>query len=174
MKFRKNLASMQYVTLIESVFSGNSERLSMDNNGGADRRGTQGLGRGKVLKLPVHARQERVHGPAERDMHLAQVRYVIEERARRFEYLRADLFAEPAWDILLRLYMSELSEERVTVACLAESTYVPSSTTIRWIKMLECENLIARIIEPCQPRRVIVALTDKGSGAMAGYFSRSP
>ena len=40
----------------------------------------------------------------------AKVQAALVERARRLEYLRAELLAEPAWDILL-----ELIQHRVTV-----------------------------------------------------------
>jgi DNA-binding MarR family transcriptional regulator len=102
---------------------------------------------------------------------LAIVDNAIGERARRFDHFRADLFADPAWDILLQLYASELAQELITVSQLVEKSRVPSTTTVRWINMLECDSLITRRIDPHEGR-VFVALTQKGSEAMNDYFSR--
>jgi DNA-binding MarR family transcriptional regulator len=113
---------------------------------------------------------ERVLPIEERELLLAQVRCVINERTRRYDYLRSDIFADPAWDLLLQLYASELSQQRITVSQLAEKTNVPSTTTLRWIKMLECDDLIARKIDPLDARRVFLTLTHKGLLAMTGYL----
>ena len=110
--------------------------------------------------------------PEELEVLLVQVRCVINERARRFGYLRTELFSDPAWDILLQLLASELSQQRITISQLAEKTNVPATTTLRWIKMLECDDLIARRIDPLDARRVYLALTSKGTDAMVGYFLR--
>jgi DNA-binding MarR family transcriptional regulator len=95
---------------------------------------------------------------------------VINERTRRVDYLRSDLFSDPAWDLLLQLYASELSQQRITLSQLGQTTNVPSTTTLRWIKMLECDDLLARKIDPLDGRRVFLTLTHKGLMAMTGYF----
>jgi DNA-binding MarR family transcriptional regulator len=101
---------------------------------------------------------------------LKQVRQAITARTRRFDYLRADLFADPAWDILLQLYCAELTQQQTTVSTLVERTNVPSTTALRWITMLECDQLIDRKIDLAETRRVVLALTSRGLEAMDGYF----
>jgi DNA-binding MarR family transcriptional regulator len=108
--------------------------------------------------------------PDTQEVILAQVQCVINERTRRYDYLRSDLFSDPAWDLLLQLYASELSQQRTSVSQLAERINVPSTTTLRWIKLLECDDLLGRKIDPLDSRRVFLALTHKGLTAMTGYF----
>jgi DNA-binding MarR family transcriptional regulator len=104
---------------------------------------------------------------------LLRVRHALTERARRSEHFRSDLFADPAWDILLQLYSAELSQEKTTVSQLAETANVPSTTTLRWIKMLECDQLIAPVIDAQERGRVHLVLTPKGSVAMGEYFDNA-
>lgn len=101
----------------------------------------------------------------------AKVRSALQERARRLEYFRAELLAEPAWDILLELYAFELIQHRVTVPDLTDRINVPSTTSIRWMKMLEADDLITRRVHPGDSMQVWVALTPKGLEVMDGYFS---
>ena len=101
----------------------------------------------------------------------AQVQAAKRERARRQLYLPSDLFAEPAWDILLELYAFELVSRLVSESELAERIDAPGTTTARWMKLLEAEDLIARRVDPDHFREVRISLTPKGLTALGGYFS---
>ena len=99
----------------------------------------------------------------------AAVQSALTDRARRREYVSAALLAEPAWDILLELYAFQLLQQPVTAAEVSDRLHVPSTTSDRWMKMLEADLLIARWME--RPVGVRVALTPKGVEAMDRYFS---
>ena len=101
----------------------------------------------------------------------AQVQAAKKERARRIVYLPSELFAEPSWDILLELYAFELVARVVTESQLAERINVPVTTTGRWLKLLESQELIARKVDPDDTAQVRIALTRKGLEALDGYFS---
>jgi DNA-binding MarR family transcriptional regulator len=101
----------------------------------------------------------------------AKVQSTLKHRARRLEYLRSELLNDPAWDILLELYAFELLQHRVTLPELTERISIPISTSLRWVKMLEAENLAARTVDPDDSTRVTVALTRKGFEALDGYFA---
>jgi DNA-binding MarR family transcriptional regulator len=47
---------------------------------------------------------------------------------------------------------------------------VPATTAERWVKVLECEGLLVRSIDPLDAKRVLVELTLKGTRAMGSYF----
>lgn len=112
----------------------------------------------------------RLSSTVEKNAYLLRAQHALTERARRFDYFRTELFADSAWDILLQLYCSELSEDTVTVTHVAEKVKAPSTTIIRWIHMLECDQLVARQIGPQPGGRVYLALTQKGLDAMHDYF----
>ena len=67
-----------------------------------------------------------------------------EARQQRGRFFNSNLFADPAWDMLLELYGASLTERRLTVSRLAERSGVPSTTALRWIATLETEGLIDR------------------------------
>lgn len=101
----------------------------------------------------------------------AQVRQVIRTRRTRSQFFAAELFADPAWDILLDLYAASLGQRRVSVsdACLAAA--VPASTGLRWITTLEKAGLVVRTNDPLDRRRVFVALSGHAMASMDAYFA---
>jgi DNA-binding MarR family transcriptional regulator len=109
-----------------------------------------------------------------REMRAARVRRVIHERSRRAEYFRTEILSDPAWDLLLELYNAELSQASLRVSQLGILSNVPPTTAVRWVKLLECENLVIRMVDPEDSRLVFVKLTPKGEKAMNGYFRGGP
>lgn len=104
------------------------------------------------------------------DIEVETVRSVIRARRLRGRYFPEDLFADPAWDMLLELYAASLTERRMTVSRLAERSGVPLTTALRWIATLEQEELIDREADRFDRRRMFLSLTDKGRSAMSAYF----
>jgi DNA-binding MarR family transcriptional regulator len=101
----------------------------------------------------------------------ADVKAALRERARRREHLRSEILTEPAWDLLLELYAYDLVGRHPAVAELTDRINVPSSTSLRWIKMLEAEDLLRREVGAGSSVDVCAYLTPKGLRAMDGYFS---
>ena len=99
-----------------------------------------------------------------------EVQRVLSARRARAKFFDADLFADPAWDILLEMYAAERGQRRISVSSLCVGSNVPSTTALRWIRMLEERGLLNRVGDPLDARRVFVSLSDKGSVAMAAYF----
>jgi DNA-binding MarR family transcriptional regulator len=99
-----------------------------------------------------------------------RVSWLIAARRKRARYLSPELFAEPAWDILLDLLRAELAGQRISVssACLAGG--VPASTGLRWLKALEQQGLVLRQFDPRDARRIFVALSANASVALRRYF----
>lgn len=117
-----------------------------------------------------HRLDHRRYASAQR---FADVQGALRDRARRREHLSSELLTEPAWDILLELYAYELLDRRPPIAELTERINVPSTTSLRWIKMLEAEGLVWREFRSADVTEVCVHLTPKGLNAMEGYFSEA-
>ncbi|AXJ95302.1 MULTISPECIES: hypothetical protein [unclassified Sphingomonas] len=73
-----------------------------------------------------------------------------------------DLFADPAWDMLLDLYVAEATGRRVSVsdACIAAA--VPQATALRWLNMLDQRGLVIRTADQTDRRRWWMTLSDAG------------
>lgn len=98
------------------------------------------------------------------------VRNIIKARQSRMRFLGADLFADPAWDMLLDLTAARAEHSRVSVTSLCIASGVPTTTALRWIKLLEQAGLIQRIEDDTDRRRAFVVLSDQGAVAMARFF----
>ena len=73
-----------------------------------------------------------------------------------------DIFHDPAWDIMIDLYMAYGAEKYVSVTSASMATNVPQTTALRHVWHLESLGLIARTIDPKDKRRQFLALTNTG------------
>ena len=99
------------------------------------------------------------------------VRAVIRARRLRARYFPEELFADPAWDMLLDLLQAELSHLRVPVSSLCIAAAVPATTALRWLKTMVQEKLFVRRADPHDGRRVFVELAPQASRALRSYFA---
>ena len=99
------------------------------------------------------------------------VRSVIRARRLRARFFSEELFADPAWDMLLDLLQAEISQLRVPVSSLCIAAAVPATTALRWLKTLVDEGLFVRRADPHDGRRVFVELSPDASLALRRYFA---
>lgn len=102
-----------------------------------------------------------------------QVRAVLRARRLREQVLSPDLFADPAWDILLDLLAARLENTRVSVSSLCIAAAVPPTTALRWIRQLTDRGLLERQADPRDGRRIFIGLSDAGSAAVTRWFQQS-
>lgn len=99
------------------------------------------------------------------------VRSIIKARALRRKFFDDQLFADPAWDILLELYALKCEFTRVSVSKLSVSAHVPCTTALRWIDKLESEGLVERAADPLDGRRIWIDLSELGWTRMRNYLA---
>jgi hypothetical protein len=99
------------------------------------------------------------------------VRTIIRQRQARARFFGGDLFADPAWDMLLDLTAARAEHTRVSVTSLCIASGVPPTTALRWIGQMIEAGLLARIEDEADRRRAFITLTDKAADAMARYFA---
>ncbi|MBX7526162.1 MarR family winged helix-turn-helix transcriptional regulator [Qipengyuania vesicularis] len=100
----------------------------------------------------------------------AAIRDMIRQRQTRAEFFDAQLFSDPAWDILLDLAASRAERRQVCVTSLCIAAAVPATTALRWISQMVEANLLVRIPDPHDRRRAHIALADATADLMARYF----
>jgi len=98
------------------------------------------------------------------------VRNVIRARRLRGRFFSEELFADPAWDMLLDLLQAEIAQLRVPVSSLCIAASVPATTALRWLKTLVSQGLFVRRPDPHDGRRVYVELAPDASDALRRYF----
>jgi hypothetical protein len=99
----------------------------------------------------------------------AEVRAIIRARRMRDQYLPADLFADPAWDMILDLLAARIAGQCVSVSSLCIAAAVPPTTALRWIRQLTDRAVFARIDDPADGRRVFIELTDTAAQAVLAW-----
>lgn len=104
----------------------------------------------------------------------SRARAMLSGRLARPRYFHPDLLGEPAWDILLALYIIEEAGARFTIGKLAECIDAPLSTVARWIRTLEEQTLVSRVEHPTDGRIVFVRLLEKGRKGLDDYLSAIP
>ncbi|MDP9424251.1 MAG: MarR family winged helix-turn-helix transcriptional regulator [Pseudomonadota bacterium] len=117
------------------------------------------------------ARDSQVTGcPPKSEVSAETVKQAIRARRLRSRYLDAELFADPAWDMLLTLYHAELAQLRVPVTSLCNSAGVPPTTALRWLSTMTDTGLFTRRSDPRDGRRSFVELATETREAMRRYF----
>ena len=92
-------------------------------------------------------------------------------RKLRGEYLYRAMFGEPAYDMLLGLYIAESDERPITAARLANIAGVAQSSAARWIEYLVAKDLIERERHPAHKRASILKLSPRGREALDSLFA---
>jgi len=105
------------------------------------------------------------------DVPVELVRSVIRARRLRGRYFSEELFADPAWDMLLDLLQAEIAQLRVPVSSLCIAAAVPATTALRWLKSMTDKGMFVRRADPHDGRRVFVELSRESSAAMRRYFA---
>jgi hypothetical protein len=99
------------------------------------------------------------------------VRRILRQRQLRARFFEGDLFADPAWDMLLDLTAARAEHTRVSVTSLCIASAVPPTTALRWIGQMTEAGLLERVEDETDRRRAFITLTDKAADAMARYFA---
>jgi hypothetical protein len=100
------------------------------------------------------------------------VRRMIRQRQLRARFFDGDLFADPAWDMLLDLTAARAEQSRVSVTSLCIASGVPPTTALRWIGQMTEAGLLQRNEDKTDRRRAFITLTDKAADAMTGFFAQ--
>ena len=85
-------------------------------------------------------------------------RRLIAQRRQRERLLGPELFGEPAWDMLLDLFVAHKEKARVSVSSLCIGAAVPSTTALRWIQSMTQKEMLIRHSDPTDGRRVWIEL----------------
>lgn len=92
-------------------------------------------------------------------------------RQHRQAYFDSALFAEPAWDMMLDLFINKVRGARVSTTSLCLAAGVPHATGIRWIRTLREHALLRRYRAPDDGRLMLIEITPKGYQLMRRCLS---
>lgn len=105
-----------------------------------------------------------------------EIYHARQDRARVFD-THCDLFGEPAWDILLEVYIAQEHRRPICLSDASLAAGVPLSTAQRWVKLLLARGLLRREGDRRDARRTLISLSEKALSIMREYlekFERRP
>lgn len=104
---------------------------------------------------------------------LAFVERIAAAQDSRRQILHGDLFADPAWEMLVHLFHAHLAGYCLTVTNLSRASGVPPTTALRWIDTLQERGLIVRVQNPFDMRSVFIELTEEARGLIYDYLCKT-
>lgn len=99
-----------------------------------------------------------------------QAKLLSANRSRRSEFISPELLGEPAWDMLLELFMQFAGGAKVSVTSLCIASKVPVTTALRYISLLEEHDMVKRTASRTDRRVNFIELTDSGVLAVGRYL----
>ena len=100
---------------------------------------------------------------------VARAQAVALARAERAKFFGRAMFGEPAWDMLLGLYIA--GNQPLSVGKVVSMTGEPKTTALRWLDYLEDKRLIGRNPDVHDRRFIWVNLLESGRERLDLYFS---
>jgi hypothetical protein len=122
--------------------------------------------RGKPSWLDKSARED-----SRRQVLLRRALVTMEMRQLRHKFLNPAMFGEPAFDMLLALYVTNASPAILSLRILSPVIGVSESCAARWLKLLVDDGLVLKVGGQLgEPGSIHAALTDKGRIVLDEYF----
>lgn len=103
------------------------------------------------------------------EMLLGRALAMMETRKLRRDFLNPAMFGEPAFDILLALYVTNASPAILSLRILSPIIGVSESGAARWLKLLIGDGLVLCVGDG-EPGGIHAALTDKGRTVLEEYL----
>jgi hypothetical protein len=126
-----------------------------------------------AMATTPHGGEDDAMAKGSAELSATQIRDLIRARRLRDQFMPADLFADPAWDMMLDLMAARLAGEQVSVSSLCIAAAVPPTTALRWIRQLTDRGMLERQADPTDGRRVFIALSDGAADAVARWHRAS-
>lgn len=101
-------------------------------------------------------------------------RKAFADRRRRAAIAGTDgLFGEPAWDILLDLFIAAEEGRQVALESACAHAGVPDTNAQRWVAILERRGMVLRESSPQARWREYLRLTPQAQQDLATYFRKT-
>lgn len=100
---------------------------------------------------------------------IAKALYRARRQRERYFGELATAFTEPAWDLMLDLYIARSEGRRVSISSAAIAADVPPTTALRWIAHLEQQGILRRESDPADRRRTWLSLVEEACHQMERY-----
>ncbi len=113
----------------------------------------------------------RLADAAGNDRALANARRTARRRLLRRQLLGADhLFGEPAWDMLIELFIHQAEERPISTSSLGIASGLSATSGLRIVQSLEDAGLVVRESDPADGRRSLISLSPDTLHRLTVFF----
>ena len=109
-------------------------------------------------------------GSLERCALVEMAKRIVELRRSRCRYFPGNFFSEPAWDIMLILYI-EAGQRPLAATGAAHVTDTPETTALRWVEALESAGFVNSHTHASDRRVRLLVLSSYGRAMLDQYLS---
>jgi len=142
------------------------------------------MGRGSVSGEPRHAEridqialvarrlmEDAERGAATHDADLAGfARRILAGRRERDRYFDPMVFSNPAWDMLLDMYVASAEGRAQSVLDCCAAAPVAQRVALRWLAYLKHEDMVIETRDSAQPRQTHIQLSDLMRRTISAYL----
>lgn len=89
------------------------------------------------------------------------IQSVLKIRQMRKNIISDEIFADPAWDILLDLTLAKLEDRTTSISSLCVAACVPNTTALRWINNLLDVGILVKYPDVIDRRRHYITISDE-------------
>lgn len=97
-------------------------------------------------------------------------RQILAGRKERDRFFDPVLFSNPAWDILLNLYVMDAESKPVRVLESCAASVVPQGVALRWLGYLKQEEMVVETPDPGHPHHTLIHLSDQMRLTISSYL----
>lgn len=98
-------------------------------------------------------------------------RQILAGRKQRERFFDPVLFSNPAWDILLNLYLADADGRLVDGPESCAPPAVPQGVVLRWLAYLKLEEMVIEMPDPAQPGRTLIQLSEQTRLTISAYLA---
>jgi DNA-binding MarR family transcriptional regulator len=107
--------------------------------------------------------------PSDAELAVVAQKY-LRMRQKRANFFGADVFADPAWEILLDLYAAGVEGRVVSITSACIASGVPTTTALRWITLLVSRGAVRRAPDARDHRRSHLYLSSGAKAVIAEWL----
>ena len=170
-----DLAATAATAILESRRPGGTmarfKKFLTDRPRPANENATQRRPERSFLRYKSPALGKRAREQTGRQMLLERALATIKMRQLRHKFLNPAMLGEPAFDMLLALYVTKATAAILPLHVLSPLVGVSEKSAARWLKFLVSEGLALGVGGYGKPGSIHAAITDKGSIILDEYFA---
>ncbi|MET0270870.1 MAG: hypothetical protein ABW173_10620 [Sphingomonas sp.] len=104
----------------------------------------------------------------------SQARTLLEARKRLQRFLPGDYFSDPAFDMLLDLFVAAEAGESRSFKASAIASRVPAATAARYVDLMVRDGIVLRRTDPQDGRRTLLSLSDLAVASLRDWLASVP